>query len=111
MKKVSSKKKHGKEVQSSKLTRKTDIDTFDDWLDHQREHGLEKGTFRSFTEGKMPSDTTQDWLAKQRSGEEVPQVKEATLPASTTETWLRKQVSDRISDEEKLEPVKGTSQT
>jgi len=110
MKKVSSKKsKKGKEVQSSKLTKKTDIDTFDAWLDHQREHGLEKGSFRSFTEGKMPPDTTQDWLAKQKTCEEA-QKEEATLPASTTEAWLRKQVSDRISVEEKAEAVQEATQ-
>ncbi len=111
-KKVSSKKlKQGKQVQSSKLTKKTDVDTFDAWLDHQREHGLEKGTFRSFTEGKMPSDTTQDWLAKQRVSEEATKEVDVTLPASTTEAWLRKQVSDRISVEEKVEAAQEPTQT
>jgi hypothetical protein len=111
-KKVSSKKsKQGKQVQNSKLTKKTDIDTFDAWLDHQRVHGLGKGTFRSFTEGKMPSDTTQDWLAKQRVSEEATKEVDVTLPASTTEAWLRKQVSDRISVEEKVEAAQEPAQT
>jgi len=111
MKKTSKKSKPGKKVQSSKLTKKTDIDTFDSWLDHQKEHGLEKGTFRSFTEGKMPSDTTQDWLSNQKSEEEAPKLEETTLPASTTETWLRKQVSDRISNDEKIVAAERKSQT
>ena len=94
-----------KKVQSSKLTNKTDIDTFDAWLDHQSGHVLEKGSFRSFTEGTMPADTTRDWLAKQLIGEAVPKEAEGTLPTSTTETWIRKQVSDRMLVEERAAQV------
>src|SRR5271157_5175130 len=90
-KKAVAKSKRAKEIQAPKLQKKTDLDTFDSWLDRQKEHELERGTFRSFTEGKMPADTTQDWLAKQSVSEEVPQRIEIEMPASTTEAWLRKQ--------------------
>ena len=112
MKKVSSKKsKQAKEPQSSKLTKKTDVDTFDAWVDHQKDHTLEKGTFRSITEGKMPPNTTQKWLARQKVSEEAPELVEMTLPASTTETWLRKQVSDRMSSDEKTVTPEATPRT
>ena len=106
-KKVVAKSKRAKEIQAPKLQKRTDLDTFDSWLDHQKEHELEKGTFRSYTEGKMPADTTQDWLARQSVSEEVSQRVEVAMPTSTTEAWLRKQVLDRISVEEKAELTQG----
>ena len=96
--------KQAKKGQGSKPTKKIELDTFGKWLDKQKEHELEKGTFRSFTEGTMPSDTTQEWLSKQSISESTLKV-EVEMPASTTEAWLRKQVSDRISSEEKAAAV------
>ena len=103
-KKNSRQSKQAKKGQGSKPSKKIELDTFGKWLDKQKEHELEKGTFRSFTEGTMPSDTTQEWLSKQSVSDSSLKV-EVEMPASTTEAWLRKQVSDRISRDEKAAAV------
>jgi len=96
------KTKQGKEkVRSSKQAEKTNLDTLGTWLDKQKNHGLEKGTFRSFTEGKMPPNTTQDWLSKQNVIEEDIVVAEVAMPTSTTEAWLNKRVAEMMSVDEK----------
>jgi len=111
---TSSKKKQSKaNVHPEKLNKKTDLDTLGTWLDKQKDHELEKGTFRSFTEGKMPTSTTQDWLSKQKGkeqGEIAEVVAEIVMPTSTTEAWISRQVSERISLEEEEKPVQPTPQ-
>lgn len=94
-------------VKNSKVNLSKDVDlgTFDRWLAHQKEYSHEKGNFRSFTEGVMISNTTEDWLSKQ-SVTERPQKEELPPPVDTMEEWLRKQVSQKLAVEEKeAEPL------
>lgn len=82
------------------LNKDVDLGTFNRWLAHQKDHAQEKGTFRSFTEGVMIANTTEDWLSKQ-SVIDQPQKEELPAPVDTMEEWLRKQVSEKLAREQK----------
>jgi hypothetical protein len=102
------KAKRGETKLEEKLTDKTDVDTYDSWLGKQRDHGLEKGKFRSTTEGEMPKSSMQGWLGKQKVLEK-PKTEEITMPVNSTEQWLRKQISDRVSKDKQEDKAAATA--
>jgi hypothetical protein len=86
------------------LATKTDVGTFESWIDKQRDYGLEKGRFRSATEGSLPFGSTEDWLKKQKAPEQVEsREEETTLPLDTTEAWLRRQITELTTKEKSQE--------